>query len=136
MFLMCRDEDLARDATQEAFARALERWERLKGEPWVGGWVTTTAMNVVKRSLRRARPIETEPSHESNTEDVELWQVVGELPARQRAVVVLRYRIGLDTGSIAEAMGLREGTVRTHLARAHHTLQERLSVQEVDDGIR
>jgi len=136
VFLLCRDEELASDATQEAFARALERWDRLQGEPWLGGWVTTAALNVAKRSLRRARPIEANPSHERSTEDVELWQVVRELPAQQRAVVVLRYRIGLETVLIAEAMRIREGTVRTHLARAHHSLRERLSAEEVDDGIR
>jgi RNA polymerase sigma-70 factor (ECF subfamily) len=136
VLLLCRDEELARDATQEAFARALERWDRLEGEPWLGGWLTTAALNVAKRSLRRLRPIEAESPHETGIEDVELWQVVRELPAQQRAAVVLRYRIGLETGPIAEAMGLKEGTVRTHLARAHRTLRERLLVQEVDDGIR
>ena len=136
VFLLCRDEDLARDATQEAFARALERWDRLQGEPWLGGWLTTAALNVAKRSLRRSRTVEAISSHESSAEDVELWDVVRELPAQQRAAVVLRYRIGLDTVLIAETMGLKEGTVRTHLARAHRSLRERLSIEEVDDGIR
>ena len=64
VFLLCRDEDLARDATQEAFARALERWDRLQGEPWLGAWVTTVALNVAKRSLRRVRPTEAHSPHE------------------------------------------------------------------------
>lgn len=38
-FALCRDLALAEDATQEAFARALERWTRLRDRPWVGGWV-------------------------------------------------------------------------------------------------
>jgi len=136
VLLLCRDEELARDATQEAFARALERWDRLQGEPWLGGWVMTAALNVAKRSLRRPPSIEAEPSQQTSTEDVELWQVVRELPPKQRAAVVLRYRIGLDTVLIAEAMGLREGTIRTHLARARRTLRERLEAEEVDDGTR
>jgi RNA polymerase sigma factor (sigma-70 family) len=136
VLLLCRDEELARDATQEAFARLLERWHRLQGEPWLGGWVMTSALNIARRSLRRPRSIEAGASQQTGIEDVELWDVVRELPAKQRAAVVLRYRIGLDTVLIAEAMGLREGTVRTHLARARHTLKERLSAEEVDDGLR
>jgi RNA polymerase sigma factor (sigma-70 family) len=136
VFLLCRDQELARDATQEAFARALERWDRLRGEPWLGGWVTTTALNYVKRSLRRSSPRDASSPSGTTEDNVELWQVVRELPARQRAVIVLRYRIGLDTPNIAQALGLKEGTVRTHLARAHHALRERLSLEEVDDEIR
>src|SRR5712691_11183105 len=53
VFLLCRDRTVTEDATQEAFARAFERWDRLAAVPWAGGWVTTTAMNVARRSLRR-----------------------------------------------------------------------------------
>jgi RNA polymerase sigma-70 factor, ECF subfamily len=57
VFLACRDEDLANEATQEAFVRALERWDRLADAPWVGGWITITALNVVRRRLRRRRMV-------------------------------------------------------------------------------
>src|SRR5437763_1507062 len=50
------DRGRAEDATQEAFARALERWTRLRERPWAGGWVMSTALNVVRRALRR-RPM-------------------------------------------------------------------------------
>ena len=52
-FALCQDRDVAEDATQEAFARALERWARLRDRPWVGGWVMSTALNVARRMLRR-----------------------------------------------------------------------------------
>lgn len=54
--VLCRDRGLAEDATQEAFARALERWPRLSERSWVAGWVTSTALNVARRALRR-RPL-------------------------------------------------------------------------------
>jgi len=53
VYLLCRDRAVAEDATQEAFARALERWGRLGDQAWVGGWVMSTALNVARRSLRR-----------------------------------------------------------------------------------
>jgi DNA-directed RNA polymerase specialized sigma24 family protein len=57
-FLLCRDREVAEDATQEAFARALERWSRPHGESWAGGWVMSTAINVCRRMLRRGRRID------------------------------------------------------------------------------
>jgi DNA-directed RNA polymerase specialized sigma24 family protein len=53
VYLLCRDRGIAEDATREAFARAFERWERLRNQPWAEGWVTRTAINVAKRRLRR-----------------------------------------------------------------------------------
>src|SRR4051794_11137551 len=53
--LALRDRDLALDATQEAFARALERWSRVRGMTRPDGWVYVTAMNVARRERRRGR---------------------------------------------------------------------------------
>ncbi len=50
-----------------------------------------------------------------------------ELPARQRAVVVLRYFDDLSEVEIARAMGCATGTVKSHAARALRTLRERLN---------
>lgn len=47
------DRELASDATQEAFPGAQTRWSRLSGAPWAAGWVMRTALNIVRRSLRR-----------------------------------------------------------------------------------
>lgn len=44
-YLLCLDRALAEDATQEAFARALERWSRLQHHYWAAGWVMTTSRN-------------------------------------------------------------------------------------------
>ena len=40
VYLLAGTREVAEDATQEAFARALERWSRLRGQTWAGGWVT------------------------------------------------------------------------------------------------
>ncbi|WP_372476778.1 sigma factor-like helix-turn-helix DNA-binding protein [Pseudonocardia terrae] len=39
------------------------------------------------------------------------------VPARQRAVLVLRYLEGLDVGATAAALGCSEGTVKSQAAR-------------------
>jgi DNA-directed RNA polymerase specialized sigma24 family protein len=132
VFLLCRDATLAEDATQEAFARALARWDRLGTQPWAGGWVMTTALNAARRGLRRRHlPLEASPNP-GHSPDVELWAAVRRLPRRQQQTVVLRYRMDLPVREIAEILGCREGTVRTHLARARESL--RSSLGDEPDG--
>jgi len=46
-----------------------------------------------------------------------MWHYLGQLPAKQRAVLVLRYYEGLSEAEIAETLGLGRGTVKSH-ARA------------------
>jgi RNA polymerase sigma factor (sigma-70 family) len=124
VYLLCRDRSVAEDATQEAFARALERWSRLQGQPWVGGWVTQTALNVARRSLRYRPPPEAPPKPEVDTDlGVDLWREVAQLPLRQQQAIVLYYREDWPVEEIAQIMGCQAGTVRTHLARARAALR-------------
>jgi RNA polymerase sigma factor (sigma-70 family) len=124
-FALCRDRGLAEDATQEAFARALERWARLRDRPWVGGWVMSTALNAARRMLRRRPYVFSVPSANPDSESAtELWDVVRRLPRRQRKAIVLRYVVDLNLSEIAATMGCREGTVKAHLSSARQALRE------------
>lgn len=124
VYLLCRDRGVAEDATQEAFARALERWRRLRSHDWAGGWATKTAVNVAKRSLRRRPPPEAGAPGESDVEEtIDLWREVAKLPLRQQQAVILHYREDRSIEEVARVMDCREGTVRTHLARARVALR-------------
>ncbi len=46
---------VAREATDEAFVRALERWSKVGEMAAPGGWVQVVALNQLWRSLRRRR---------------------------------------------------------------------------------
>jgi RNA polymerase sigma-70 factor (sigma-E family) len=133
-YLMSGDRGLAEEATQEAFARALARWGRLRSQPWAGGWVTTTALNTARRHLRRRRPTmptntKTSPD-EDDTTRLDVHAAVRRLPARQQEAVVLYYLLDMPVADTAAAMGCDQGTVKTHLSRAREALLRALSIDD------
>jgi RNA polymerase sigma-70 factor (ECF subfamily) len=54
----------------------------------------------------------------------DVHRAVAALSARQRAVIVLTYWADLDPGGVAERLGISEGSVRRHLARARARLRK------------
>lgn len=121
------------DITQEAFARALARWSRLRRKPWRGGWVMTTAMNLSKKTRReiprgeieRGPAVEVQPA-----ERVDLVRALRQVSERQREAAVLYYVFDLSVPDVAQAMGVSEGAVKTHLSRARGFLHDALKVSD------
>jgi RNA polymerase sigma factor (sigma-70 family) len=134
--LMCGDRGIAEDATQEAFARALARWRHLRDAPWAAGWVTTTALNIARRQLRRS-PLPPEiPAAEPDREALlDVRAAIRHLPSRQQEAVALHYLLDLPIAHAASAMGCNEGTVKTHLSRARTTLGRLLEQETENDQI-
>lgn len=58
-----------------------------------------------------------------------LQRGIAELPEVQRAVFLLYYQDGLQTGEIAEVVGVPSGSVRAWLSMARKTLREMLDEQ-------
>ena len=54
---------------------------------------------------------------------------IGKLPARQRAVLALRYYEGLSDTEIADLLGCKPGTVRGYATRALAALRVELDVR-------
>jgi RNA polymerase sigma-70 factor (ECF subfamily) len=135
VYAMSGDARLAEDATQEAFARALERWRRLRDEPWAAAWVATTALNVARRMLRRRSdaPVAHAEAVEGDVDArVDLVRAIRSLPPRQQEAVVLRYVADLPVAEVAAAMGVEEGTVKAHLFKAREALGRTLGGDRVD----
>lgn len=80
--------------------------------------------------LRRPvpHPLHRQRSDETTTDlgADELADALAALPPKRRTAVVLRYYAGLDTREIADAMGVRPGTVKSLLHRALAQLREEI----------
>jgi RNA polymerase sigma factor (sigma-70 family) len=128
------DVDVAAEATDEAFARALERWARVGELSSPGGWTTTTALNAARRLLRRRSlerrllrrhaPDRTEAPPALPTD---LWEAVRTLPPRMRTAIALRYVADLPEAAVADAMGIAVGTVSSTLHAARQRLSDTIS---------
>jgi RNA polymerase sigma-70 factor, ECF subfamily len=126
----CGDPGIAADAVDEAFVRALERWERVRVLDAPAGWVWSTATNVVRRRARRAglerRSLRRHAAGRADAlagptgDDVDLRRALLQLTERQRTAVVLRHVVDLPQREVAAWMGVEPGTVAAtvHQARA------------------
>ena len=80
-----------------------------------------------RSSLRRA--VERKAARTVETWDLPAFQpeiraAVERLSVQQRAVVLLTYWADLDPKAIADRLGISDGAVRRHLARARHKLRK------------
>ena len=125
------DADVAREATDEALARALERWRRVSAMTSPEAWTYTVALNVARRRFRRRRREREVAAGLGAPPPLagpagELWALVGSLPERQREAVVLHHVGDLTEAQVAEVMGGARGTVSTNLRRAYDALRTEL----------
>ena len=141
----CGDAGLASDALDEAFVRAVERWERVRKLTSPSGWVWRTATNVVRRRARRQQLEQRVLRRRSVGEqvdvagpcgdDVDLRRALLRLTERQRTAVVLFYIADLPTKEIGDVMDIAVGTVAATLHQARHRLAQQLGVPPDDlDG--
>jgi RNA polymerase sigma-70 factor (ECF subfamily) len=134
-----RRHDLADDVTQEAFIRA----HRALGDfdlarpfgPWVCRIAANLAINHVRSPQHREEPLDDRPRAEPAAAgdplaglleaeaQAVLERAMGELPAEQRAVFVLRVNEELSYREIAEALDISIGTVMSRLWRAREKLR-------------
>lgn len=137
LVLVCGDLDLTRDAVDEACARALVRWDRVRAMDSPTGWTYRVALNVVRRRARRAALERRLLRRHAVPREVpapagELWTVVAGLPPRQRTAIVLRYVADLTQTEVAEVMGITRSTVVSLLSDAHARLAELLAPRTTD----
>jgi RNA polymerase sigma-70 factor (ECF subfamily) len=136
--LACGDGEHAADAVQEAFVRAHVRWRKVRHYDDPVGWVRRVAINLLRDQHRRAKrkdraiarlaatpaPPVGGPQHD------ELDTLLDSLPRQQRTAIALYYVEDLSVAEIAAAMGLSEGSVKSHLHDARRRLRGIIGEEE------
>ncbi len=135
-YLVVWDVGEAEDLVQECLLRVARRWSRVGTMAFPAAYARRILVNLAldtsrRRSRRRselsgpsaAGPIEPEdPAARQPFIDVEartvLLSVIGDLPPRQRAVLVLRYFEDLTEAQTAELLGCSIGTVKSTASHA------------------
>ncbi|MFT3875065.1 MAG: sigma-70 family RNA polymerase sigma factor [Propioniciclava sp.] len=141
-YLVTRHPEDARDAVQDALAGLYPRYDRIRAAGDVDAYVHRSIVNAsvsrwrrTKRTTATAAPgdfaRETGPRFDDAVVDATIaWALCGELPAVQRAAVVLRFYNDHSFAEIGRLLGCPESTARSHVHRALTRLRTRL--QEAD----
>jgi len=126
-----RDEERAVDAVQDAFATAVQKRAKFRGEGPLEAWVWRMVVNTALKEHGRVKPLPlSEPRvTDSAEEPAAVGEAIARLPERQRLALFLRYYADLDYASIATALEVTPGTVGATLNAAHRSLRRLL--QEV-----
>lgn len=157
---MLRNEEEARDLTQDTLLRLVERIDTYDGRAALSTWIIRIAMNLCfshlrKRKLRNHASLDhatggpdatapalrlvddREPGAETRVQQGEsrrrLLNAMERLEPDMRAVLVLRDLQDLDYQQIADVLDLPIGTVKSRLFRAREALRTRLEESEKDD---
>jgi RNA polymerase sigma-70 factor (sigma-E family) len=139
-YLMIGDRGEAEDLVQECLLRLARKWPRVRSMEHPGAYARRVLFNLILdggggRAKRRTElsAIQTADGHAGAQETtvaletrVELLQALGELPARQRAVLVLRYFADLPETEVATILDCPRGTVKSSSSRGLERLREAL----------
>jgi len=127
--LMVGDLGTAEDVVQDTFEQLHRRWHLLRQRSSGLEYARSAVLNRCRSVLRRRgtarkyapRVAETERQHVDTATQFaqrsELFTAFGELPRRQREVLVLRYYLDLSVADAAGALGISEGAVRSTASR-------------------
>ncbi len=131
----------AEDVVQEAFTGVYRQWSKLRDTQAAVGYLRTAVVNGSRSVLRRRKTArDYQPPHPGNERSAEslamltaehqsVVSALGQLPDRQREILVLRYYGGLSESEISEATGVSKGTVKSTASRALDALQKILDGQ-------
>jgi RNA polymerase sigma factor (sigma-70 family) len=125
----------ADDCFQETFIAALRAYPRLEHGDNLRGWLMTIAHRkaVDHHRAKGRRPVPVEEVAEIADEralpepDAGVWELVEELPPKQRAAVTLRFAVDLPPAEIAAAMGCSPEAARRNLHEGIKRLRKEIA---------
>ncbi|MGN9889883.1 SigE family RNA polymerase sigma factor [Micromonospora sp. L31] len=135
-YLLAGDWATAEDLLQTALTKTYLACKRLGGieaiEPYARRVMVNTSTSWWRRRWHGERPTEVLPER-AGVDEIEqqldrdvLWRHLTALPARQRAVLVLRFYEDMSEAQTAALLEISPGTVKSQTSRALATLRRRL----------
>ena len=137
------DRQMAEDVAQDAFARALVHWWRVRRGPNPPGYVYTAGFRLFARAQRRSArdrldddPLaatgaaasgDPDPTAQRAVSSLDIRAALSAMPPRRRACAVMCLVVGLSVSDAGEALGIADGTVRKHLDEARKSLASHLA---------
>jgi RNA polymerase sigma-70 factor (ECF subfamily) len=145
-YLLAGDWATAEDLLQTALTKTYLAWKRLGEieavEPYARRVLVNTATSWWRRRWHGEKPTEVLPERaapdqlEEQLERDVLWRHVKALPARQRAVLVLRFYEDMSEAQTAAMLNISAGTVKSQTSRALATLRQRLAAEGIESAVR
>jgi RNA polymerase sigma-70 factor (sigma-E family) len=140
-YVLSGDWHTADDMVQATFLKLLRHWRRIRTES-IDAYARRVLVNTYlshRRSRRREEVVAHVPDRPTDC-GVEpqgrpdVAEVLARLPARQRAVVVLRYLEDLPVAEVAQLLGMAEGTVKSQAARGVEALRRALPANSTKEN--
>ncbi|MEU4565951.1 SigE family RNA polymerase sigma factor [Micromonospora sp. NPDC023956] len=133
-YLLCRDWHTADDLVSITFGKLYRHWRRVRAaeniDAYVRGVLTNAWLDERRRPWRREwsvdevpEDVDPNPSEPTLADREMLLDLLGQLPARRRAVVVLRFYCDLSVEETAGILGISTGTVKSQAARGLDALR-------------
>jgi RNA polymerase sigma-70 factor (ECF subfamily) len=139
---LTRSRELADEAAQETWLRAIRSLPRFRGDSAVVTWLLTIVRRVVAdllESARREQPYVALPAPQPGTGFVDVQMALAGLPRPLRETLVLTQVLGMSYAETAAITGTKVGTVRSRVFRARSALVEALAggrgTGTPDDGV-
>jgi DNA-directed RNA polymerase specialized sigma24 family protein len=124
--LLVRDTATAEEIVQDSFVAVAAACRRHGNTDGALDFLHLSVLNRSRSALRHGISPPPATGHPSGSPP--LLAALGELPARQREVLVLRYYANLSEEQAADAIGISQAAVRRHATRANATLRTLLDV--------
>ena len=130
-YTILNDHQLAEDAAQESFARALVRIKSLKEKakfaPWLAAICRNVAKDIVKTRAKKISAKDISKVHKVENPDENdklIRRAIEKLPESAKDLVVLRYYDGLSYEQISSVLGISKATINGRLTRAKRKMAD------------
>ena len=126
------DHQLAEDAAQESFARALVSLRKLKKQtrfaPWLAAICRNVAKDMVATKVRQISTKDFSQAARNNTDENDrlIRRAIEQLPESAKDLVVLRYYDGLSYEQISSVLGISKASINGRLTRAKRKMAKYL----------